>query len=239
MAFCGNCGTQLNDGAKFCPKCGQTVGGGESPQQQVNQSQQQYVEQEEEKSFMYRMWHSKWNWIGAIAFLIVIVAANTCGGSKSNIEKTTKEIMVDRYKKEGINLVVKKLNLVHKSGNEYTGIAECKVDGEDAQFSLKVISDGQTVQAEWEVSAIGGEDSNDEEESGVSSSQVNDLAEEGYNHGYQMGFQMADLDSEPDAKMSFAMTFGAPSTPEEKQMYNIYKQNFDRGYRDGKRAGRE
>ena len=22
MAFCGNCGTQLNDGAKFCPKCG-------------------------------------------------------------------------------------------------------------------------------------------------------------------------------------------------------------------------
>lgn len=23
MAFCGNCGTQLNDGAKFCPKCGQ------------------------------------------------------------------------------------------------------------------------------------------------------------------------------------------------------------------------
>lgn len=22
MAFCGNCGTQLNDGVKFCPKCG-------------------------------------------------------------------------------------------------------------------------------------------------------------------------------------------------------------------------
>lgn len=22
MAFCGNCGTQIQDGAKFCPKCG-------------------------------------------------------------------------------------------------------------------------------------------------------------------------------------------------------------------------
>ena len=46
MAFCGNCGTQLNDGAKFCPRCGQTVGGGEStPQQQVNQPQQASYQQ--------------------------------------------------------------------------------------------------------------------------------------------------------------------------------------------------
>lgn len=26
MAFCGKCGTQLSDGAKFCPKCGNPVG---------------------------------------------------------------------------------------------------------------------------------------------------------------------------------------------------------------------
>ena len=26
MAFCGKCGTQLNDGTKFCPKCGNPVG---------------------------------------------------------------------------------------------------------------------------------------------------------------------------------------------------------------------
>ena len=26
MAFCGKCGTQLSDGAKFCPKCGEAVG---------------------------------------------------------------------------------------------------------------------------------------------------------------------------------------------------------------------
>jgi uncharacterized membrane protein len=26
MTFCGNCGTQVQDGVKFCPSCGQTVG---------------------------------------------------------------------------------------------------------------------------------------------------------------------------------------------------------------------
>ena len=35
MAFCRNCGNQLNDGIKFCPKCGQAVVG--VNQQQVSQ----------------------------------------------------------------------------------------------------------------------------------------------------------------------------------------------------------
>ena len=33
MAFCGNCGTQLNEGTKFCPKCGKAID--IAPQQQV------------------------------------------------------------------------------------------------------------------------------------------------------------------------------------------------------------
>ena len=28
MAFCTNCGTQVNEGSKFCPSCGSPVGGG-------------------------------------------------------------------------------------------------------------------------------------------------------------------------------------------------------------------
>ena len=47
MAFCSNCGTQVNEGVNFCPKCGQNVGAA-APQQQVNQPQPQYVEEEEE-----------------------------------------------------------------------------------------------------------------------------------------------------------------------------------------------
>lgn len=35
MAYCSNCGTKLEDGAKFCPKCG-TVKGGSQEQQLSN-----------------------------------------------------------------------------------------------------------------------------------------------------------------------------------------------------------
>ena len=43
MAFCRNCGNQVNDGTKFCPKCGQAVDG--ATQQQVNQQQAQAYQQ--------------------------------------------------------------------------------------------------------------------------------------------------------------------------------------------------
>jgi uncharacterized membrane protein YvbJ len=35
MAFCGNCGTQLNDGAQFCPKCGHSTNGTGNVQEPV------------------------------------------------------------------------------------------------------------------------------------------------------------------------------------------------------------
>ncbi|MDR3120273.1 MAG: zinc-ribbon domain-containing protein [Clostridiales bacterium] len=38
MAFCGYCGTQIQDGVKFCPSCGKEVGTvGASPQQDYKQ----------------------------------------------------------------------------------------------------------------------------------------------------------------------------------------------------------
>jgi uncharacterized membrane protein/predicted RNA-binding Zn-ribbon protein involved in translation (DUF1610 family) len=39
MAFCGNCGTQVQDGVKFCPACGKEV----AAQQQQQQTQQGYT----------------------------------------------------------------------------------------------------------------------------------------------------------------------------------------------------
>lgn len=40
MAFCGNCGTQLNDGVAFCPKCGQAIGAAPNVQQQTGSAEQ-------------------------------------------------------------------------------------------------------------------------------------------------------------------------------------------------------
>lgn len=44
MAFCSKCGTEFNDGAQFCPKCGQPTNA--TSQQQVSQPQQQYAAQQ-------------------------------------------------------------------------------------------------------------------------------------------------------------------------------------------------
>lgn len=41
MAFCGKCGAQLNDGAKFCPSCGAPTGSEQAQQQPQQQPQQQ------------------------------------------------------------------------------------------------------------------------------------------------------------------------------------------------------
>ncbi|MBS1479744.1 MAG: zinc-ribbon domain-containing protein [Christensenellaceae bacterium] len=38
MAFCGNCGAQINDGAKFCPVCGTVQCAQAAPGQQQQQS---------------------------------------------------------------------------------------------------------------------------------------------------------------------------------------------------------
>lgn len=50
MAFCANCGNQVNDGVAFCPKCGNAVNGAPNAQQQVNQPQQQCNEYREEET---------------------------------------------------------------------------------------------------------------------------------------------------------------------------------------------
>jgi uncharacterized membrane protein len=40
MAFCGNCGTQVQDGVKFCPSCGGQIGAAPAQQAQPGQRQQ-------------------------------------------------------------------------------------------------------------------------------------------------------------------------------------------------------
>lgn len=148
MAFCGNCGTQLNDGAKFCPNCGQTIGSGTSA------PQQQYVaQQNEDNSFgakLKRFRNSKWNWIAAGILFVIIMAVKIGGGSDTDmLEKEVKKMMIEKTKESGQNLVVSNFVLVHQSGNDYTGVATCTLDGEKIDLDVKVVYDGSRFQAEW------------------------------------------------------------------------------------------
>ena len=148
MAFCSKCGTEFNDGAQFCPKCGQPTNA--ASQQQVYQQQYVAQPQEKEHSRMYKMWHSKWNWIAAIVFLIIIVAANMGGGSDTDmLQKEVKKMMVEKMKEKGQSLVITDFTLVHQDGNNYTGLAACTLDGEKMDLDVKVVYDGSSFQAEW------------------------------------------------------------------------------------------
>ena len=197
MAFCGNCGNELKDGAKFCPKCGTSTNGTGNVQEPL--ANNSFVNEPEEEQI--KMWQK-----------IVCVLFWPAGAVLT------------------IVTFIKKQRTLAKSALIYTVcgfvLAILLVDG------LGGCSTDET--GETEVFSVSPDD-----ESDISSTVVSDIAEEGYNDGYRMGFQLADIDLDPDAKIGYTATYGPPSTPEEKQMYNIYKQNYERGYREGKRAGRE
>jgi hypothetical protein len=56
MAFCGNCGNELREGAKFCPKCGTDVNG--------------YQDQQETKGKRFST-----PWIAAFAVLTILIGS--------------------------------------------------------------------------------------------------------------------------------------------------------------------
>ncbi len=275
MAFCGKCGTQLNDGAKFCPKCGSKVGdNAPQPQQQFSPTQQHFIEQEKEEKL--KTWQKILCFIispiGLISSIILFIRKKTSMAksallwslagivigmvltylmetySNSLLETAAKNIMIEEFKKEGTNLIINDITLVHKQGNEYDGMAECNVDGQDVQYGLKVLSDGANVQVQWELSSVGGDEESsvggDEESSDEDTEEPSlgndEVAEVGYNEGYQMGFSLAELgtSTEPTgANVAFARIYDSPNSPKGKALFNIFRQNYDRGFREGLRAG--
>lgn len=52
MAFCGKCGTQLSEGANYCPQCGHAVGNNTQPNERIVyvQTPQQDIYVHERKS---------------------------------------------------------------------------------------------------------------------------------------------------------------------------------------------
>ncbi len=152
MPFCSKCGAQINEGAQFCPKCGQLVAG-TTPEQQVYYSQQQYVDQpsEEPESWISKVWHSKWSWIAGVVLVLIIVAANR--SNSDDLEKQVEKEMVKKFHDDGQKLVVKELVLIHENGNNYSGLAKCTLDGENIEYDVKVVSDGRKFK--WECTPTG------------------------------------------------------------------------------------
>lgn len=165
MAFCKNCGNQLNEGAKFCPKCGTVIGREEvnptsAPTlQEVKQPERKAYVLEEERGFVDKILHNKTLWICAAVFLIGLTI-NTIIDSDSSSEQSA-------------------IEQIENSGYE---------DGYNAAFSVGSIDDlfNDNTIRDW-------------------------------------------------AKSSFSSAFGAPTTPEEKELYNKYVESYLKGYKEGKK----
>ena len=75
MAFCGNCGAQINDGARFCPTCG-AVQSSEAPNQQQAAPAQAAGPRSDEEKYRY---------LAALSYLnILFLVLALLVGSSSN-----------------------------------------------------------------------------------------------------------------------------------------------------------
>ena len=174
MAFCSKCGAEIYDGANFCPKCGQHSYA--ASQQQVNHFQQQFFAQHKQDEEMKTrqkvfcvlfgplgllagliytikkkgsMAKSAFIW-GAVGTLLWIAMPNLGGGSDTDmLQKEVKNGMIEKMKEKGQTLKVTDFTLVHKDGNNYTGLATCTLDGERIDLDVTVVYDGKSYTAEW------------------------------------------------------------------------------------------
>lgn len=269
MDFCEKCGTQFDNEENFCSQCGHPIRNNASePQQQVNQNLQANDEKGEKGlkiwikiliillwpiglilGIIYKRKKEKRKTKEAIFYCFVGIGATIgiyCNMPNRNssitnlIETSTKDLMINEYKKQGVNLVVNTLKLTPINKNEYSGVAICTVDGEEAKFSLKVLLEGTNINAEWELSEMDNDALGDDEEEEFTDNnpQADDIAKCGYNDGYEDGFRM-DISSdmmEMIIKNHYTSFYGAPRTSEERELYIIFKENYERGYRDGKNA---
>ena len=169
MAFCENCGTQLNDGTKFCPKCGQTIGGNASTPVQNFGGEGEEEMKTWQKIVSVLVWPAgailtivafsrKQTTLAKTALIYTIIGLvlslgvrllSSCASSTDDLEREVKKAMIENAKSNGQNMTISNFALVHKGGNDYTGIATCTIDGERMDLNVYVVCDGSKFQAEW------------------------------------------------------------------------------------------
>lgn len=185
MAFCSKCGTQIQDGAKFCPKCGQpTSNAGDVQKPATYNSFDDHPEEETIKT---------WQKVVSVLFwpagvILVIVA------------------------------LIKKQSAIVKSALVYTAI------GIGLAIALNLCLGGCSTDM---LNAI--EETVD--------SETSDVEEAGYNDGYEFGFEAgSEFYDEGTPSIGYSVRYGAPSTPEEKQLYKLYENAYKKGFQDGRKA---
>lgn len=72
----------------------------------------------------------------------------SCGISTEQLTDEVRDLMKEKFKESGLDIRVKDVSLVHKGGNDYTGLVVLEYEGETEQYDLNVICDGESFQYE-------------------------------------------------------------------------------------------
>ena len=62
-----------------------------------------------------------------------------------------------------------------------------------------------------------------------------EMAEAGYERGFELGFANRKL-LPNEAETRYSARYGAPTNNEKMELFKIYKENFYKGYEEGKKA---
>lgn len=72
----------------------------------------------------------------------------SCKISTGQLENEVQNLMEEKFEEAGLNIKVNNISLVHKGGNDYTGLVILECEGEIEQFDINVICDGESFQYE-------------------------------------------------------------------------------------------
>lgn len=132
MAFCGNCGAQINDGVQFCPKCGQPTSNTSTKQESVNyNSFNNQPEDEDMKTWQKIVSVLLWP-VGAIILIIALVK-----------KQTAKAKSAFTYTAVGIGLVIAlNVSLDGCSSDDFDTTEDEMVDSEVSDVEEAGYNDG-------------------------------------------------------------------------------------------------
>lgn len=99
----------------------------------------------------------RYNVMLVLSLMVISLMFVACGISKDNIAETVKVSLQQKlteqamFKGHGLN--VKSINVIHKNGNEYKGLATVTKGSKKAQIILDITVDGEQVM--WQIPAGG------------------------------------------------------------------------------------
>lgn len=232
MAFCSNCGTELNNGAKFCPNCGTRVGSSDrrTPMKKENDSNQEGLSTRERIA------------LGVAGF---VAFTGICGGfadgmwivallSLCALGAVCVVFMGIIEKKYAWAIAICSFFVVTMT----IGLSAPDGDRDSSNTSSKSTIPQTERKQETEAESQAHEQKEEKERQ---ESKKKKIAEEGYKHGYNAGFSCNYHEYETFhwdrmARQDYTAWHGAPTSSKEKELYQIFQDNYLRGVEEGYKA---